>query len=97
MMKMLIRLNEDKISSEGKYDINKIEAFLNSSFSKRGMTKDKNGWYINGDFSKCGSLIIALSHKDWFLDNVSEWLWYDTSDSSTEDLKEHYCKEMLGV
>lgn len=39
MMKMLITLDEDKIVSEGKYDINKIQNYLVTSFAKRGMTK----------------------------------------------------------
>ena len=69
MMKMLIKLDEDKIRREKKYDINKINAYLTSAFDKRGMTKDEDDWYINGNFSNCGSLIINLSEKDWFMDN----------------------------
>ena len=57
---------------------------------------DFDGVYLllNGNFTTCGSLIIKLSHTDWFIDNVKEWLWYDSDDSSTEDLKAHYCKEI---
>lgn len=95
MMKMLITLDEDKIVSEGKYDINKIQNYLVKSFAKRGMTKDKDNWYINGNFTTCGSLIITLSQKEWFMDNLIEWLWYDSSDSSIEDLKKHYSKEKI--
>ncbi len=97
MMKMLIKLDEDKIAREKKYDINKINAYLASAFDKRGMTKDKDDWYINGNFTNCGSLIISLSEKDWFMDNVTEWLWYDTSDSSTDDLKAHYSRKRAAV
>ena len=42
MMKMLIRLNEDKIAREKKYDINKINNYLASAFDKRGMSRDKD-------------------------------------------------------
>lgn len=35
MMKMLITLDEDKIVSEGKYDINKIQDYLVKSFAKK--------------------------------------------------------------
>ena len=92
MMKMLITLDEDKISEEGKYDLVKIHAYLENAFSKRGMSKDKDGWYKDGNFTTCGSLIIKLSQTDWFMNNVREWLWYDTSDSSTDDLKAFYLK-----
>jgi hypothetical protein len=97
MMKMLIILNENKIVQEGKYDINKINAYLAKSFAKRGMEKDVDNWYINGNFTTCGSLIIKLSKTDWFMDNIVEWLWYDTSDSSMEDLKAHYSKGVMSA
>ena len=97
MMTMLIKLDEDKIKREKKYDINKINAYLTSAFDKRGMTKDADDWYINGNFTNCGSLIVNLSEKDWFMDNVTEWLWYDTSDSSTDDLKAHYIRKRAAV
>ena len=97
MMKMLIKLDEDKIVREKKYDINKINKYLASAFDKRGMSKDKDGWYINGNFTTCGSLIIKLSKKDWFMDNVTDWLWFDSSDSSTDDLKAHYSRKRLAV
>ena len=42
MMKMLINLNEDKIISEGKYDLNKIQDYLTKSLAKRGMVKDND-------------------------------------------------------
>ncbi len=93
MMKMLITLNEEKILREGKYDIDKINQYLSNSFAKRGMMNDENDWYTNGIFTTCGSLILKLSQTDWFMDNILDWLWYDTSDSSTDDLKAFYSKE----
>jgi hypothetical protein len=97
MMKMLIIFDEDKIAREGKYNIDKINDYLATSFAKRGMAKDRNNWFINGNFKTCGSLIIKLSHADWFIDNIQEWLWYDSDDSSTEDLKAHYCSENINA
>ncbi|MBE5846641.1 MAG: hypothetical protein E7300_03095 [Lachnospiraceae bacterium] len=93
MMKMLIKMDEAKIREERKYDISKINAYLAKAFAKRHMELDDDGWYINGNFSTCGSLIITLSQKDWFIDNLMEWLWYDEEDASTEDLKARYSKE----
>ena len=81
-----------EINSQGKYDINKINDYLTKVFAKRNMPKDEDNWYINGNFTSCGSLILTLSKKDWFIDNVLEWLWYDTDDASTEDLKAHYSR-----
>ena len=97
MMKMLIKLDEDKIVKEKKYDINKINSYLSSAFDKRGMSMDKDGWYVNGDFTTCGAMTIILSDKDWFMDNVTDWVLMDTSDSSTDDLKAFYSKKRLAV
>ena len=63
MMEMLIKLDESKIAREGKYDLDKINAYLTEVFAKRNMKKDKDDWYINGNFTTCGSLIITLSKK----------------------------------
>lgn len=93
MMKMLITLDDDKIIREGKYDINKIHDYLDRQFEKTGMHKDTDNWYSNGDFSSCGSMSIILSRKEWFLDNIKEWLWMDASDASVDDLKAFYTKE----
>ena len=92
MMKMKIVMDEDRIAKEDKYDLMKIYSYLDKLFQKRGMKKE-DGWYINGNFTTCGAVIIHLTSKDWFLDNVDEWLWYDEDDESTEDLKAHYRKE----
>ena len=96
MMKMKIVMDEDRIAKEDKYDLIKIYAYLDKLFQKRGM-KTEDGWYINGNFTTCGAVIINLTSKDWFLDNVDEWLWYDEDDESTEDLKAHYCKEATAI
>lgn len=97
MMKMLVVMDEDKIAHEGKYDLNKINAYLAKLFSKRGMTRDEDNWYVNGNFTACGSLIIKLSSTEWFMDNIEQWIWYDTEDMSTEDLKAHYSKEAVSA
>ena len=93
MMKMLIELDENKILSEGKYSLDKMNSFISAAFKNRNMVKDTGNWYANGDFTSCGSLALILSKKDWFMSNVQRWLWYDEEDGSTEDLKAHYSKE----
>ena len=91
MMKMKIVMDEDKIIKENKYDLTKINGYLENLFQKRGMKKESD-WYVDGDFTTCGSIIINLTSKDWFMDNIEEWLWYDEDDDSIEDLKAHYHK-----
>lgn len=97
MMKMYIELDEDKILQAGKYDLEKINMYLSKLFSKRDMIQDEDGWYINGNFTSCGSLIATLASKEWFIENLKEWLWYDADDDSMEDLKAHYSKEAVSA
>lgn len=92
-MQMLVELDENKILNEGKYSLDKINAFISNAFRKRNMIKNAENWYINGNFTSCGSLALILSQKDWFMTNVKQWLWYDEEDGSLEDLKAHYGKE----
>ena len=97
MMKMLIELDENKILNDGKYDLDKINSYLSRAFAKRNMSKESSNWYTNGNFTNCGSLILTLSQKDWFINNIKQWLWYDEDDESIEDLKAHYKKETLSA
>lgn len=96
MMKMKVVMDEKRILKEDKYNLEKINVYLDKLFQKRGMKKDGD-WYINGDFTSCGAIVINLSSKGWFLNNVEEWLWYDEDDENTEDLKAHYCKEATAI
>ena len=96
MMKMLIKFDEEKIEREGEYDLEKMEEFLNKDFSEMGIYKDEEGLYTNGDFVTFGSMVLVLSEADWFMDNATEWLWYDSAGQAdpnvygVEDLLEHY-------
>ena len=90
MQKLRILMNEDKIMRENIYSLNEINRYIKKLIDKRNMFLDSTGWYTNGDFVKCGSLIATLREKEWFLDNVKEWFWYDDKLDSFEDLLEHY-------
>ncbi|MDE5910635.1 MAG: hypothetical protein K2H52_18215 [Lachnospiraceae bacterium] len=103
MMKMLIKLDKEKIEHEGQYDFDKMNRIIDEEFASMGITKDENGLYINGDFGSFGSMIFALQKLDWFMDNISEWLWYDSGfiidptpdEYLIEDLAMYYRKKRI--
>lgn len=97
MMKMLIELDENKILQDGKYSLSKMNSYISNAFEERNMIKESGKWYTNGTFASCGSLALILSSKDWFMDNVQKWLWYDDEDCGIEDLKAHYSKGLLSA
>lgn len=101
MMKMLIKFDKEKIEREGKYDFENMNRIIDEEFASIGIIKDDEGVYVNGDFGSFGSMIFALQKVDWFLDNVTEWLWYDSGyiedpapdEFLVEDLAAHYRNE----
>lgn len=84
MMKMLITLDEDKIVSEEKYDINKIQDYLVKSFAKREMPKTERidftlgihkelPWLINCEESMDATIITNIFDiKQMILDTITE-------------------------
>lgn len=104
MLKMLIQMNSDKITHEEKYSILGITQTIDATFAKMGLLKlsDSSGSLIYcdtgdaRDFGRFGAIVNALKKQQWFMDNVSEWIFYDSDDSdnpddfSEENLLEHY-------
>ena len=98
MLKMLIELDENKILSEKKYDLDSIKKVINDSCSARGIYMDDKGFYVGGTFGKFGGLILGLSKEEWFMENVSKWLWYnsDESDNPEDFIVEDIKAQFLG-
>ena len=104
MLKLEIKLDENKVSSEGKYSASKIYSTLDSAFSKYNFRREvmddgTRCYYGNGqarDYGAFGRIITSLKSKDWFIDYTSKWLWYnsddgdDENDYSVEDVLYHY-------
>lgn len=95
MMKIYVSLDEQKIKQDNKYTVESIKNRIENLFKERDMYLDESGWYTNGDFVKCGSFILSLNNSDWFINNIKECLWYDSFDSSIEDVKEFYNPERI--
>jgi len=86
MIKMQIVMDEDKITREGKYKLDKIYGTLDNYFiNKLNITKGENGFYIGsgakGDFGNFGLAMWTLGKKDWFMDNVKTWQYFNSEDS----------------
>jgi hypothetical protein len=100
VIKMQIVMDDDKMAREKRYDARKVHATLDNYFTdKLGMRKGPDGFYLGTgaghDFSRFGLAYSTLSEKDWFLDNVQTWLYYnsdvsyDPEDYVVEDFKAH--------
>ncbi|MBN3010353.1 hypothetical protein [Ruthenibacterium lactatiformans] len=107
MLKMLIRMDEDKITTEKKYHLDGIYSTINNTFSSMGFHRidDSSGALVYrdcgrpADFSLFGKVVNTLKKQTWFMDNVMAWRLYDSDDSDSpdefneEDLLTHYRKK----
>jgi hypothetical protein len=99
---MQIVMDEKKIEREGKYRLEDIYKALDDYFVKElSIPKSKSGFYVGtgakGDFGNFGLAMWTLGKKDWFMDNVDTWLYFNSEDSDDpedyviEDFKE-FCQ-----
>ncbi|WAJ22083.1 hypothetical protein [Lacrimispora xylanolytica] len=97
MLKVQIDLDINKIITESKYSQTVLSATVAKVFSDKGMNVSvdaESGRIIvtdSGrvdDYGKLWSVIWRLSEKNWLVDNLKEWLWFnnDDGDDSVEDI-----------
>lgn len=103
MFQMIIQLNEEKIVSENKYELEKMYNKLDEVFHNKHFIRLQGGDYARvyqgtddyKDFGRLGCIYLALKKQEWFMDNVSVWLLLESEDSgepydfSEEDLIAH--------
>lgn len=108
MLKLEIKMDEAKIAAEQKYRVESIYQALEQAFSryKLNQTQDADGTMCftgNGnpkDYGAFGSIITSLREKEWFMDYVTKWVWYNSDDGeneddfTVEDVLYHYTKRL---
>jgi hypothetical protein len=87
---MQIKMDDDKIRMEKKYDLEKIYATIDQfMIDKLHLVKSDDGFYLgsgNGkDFSYFGLAFNTLRKKSWFMDNVKTWLYFNSDASDDPD------------
>lgn len=95
MMKMLIKLNEDKVKQDNIYNIDTMWKVIDNQF-KEACTKEKqeDGAVIyssiaDKDYFTCiGVAYIRLRHQEWFAKYCTKWIWYDNDSDETLPFQE---------
>lgn len=103
MIKMIIKMNEDRIEMSNKYSLERIYAALDRIFTEKGMDRVNSsagieymGHERSSDFASFGKIMLGLKEQAWFMDNADKWLFCsnddsdDPSDYNEEDLLVHY-------
>ena len=112
MLKMIIRMNDDKITHENKYNLEGIYKAIDNTFFNMGFHRAMNDsdylvYCDNGnsrDYGLFGRIVNFLKKQTWFMENVSVWLLCDNEDTDNptqfnqEDLLLHYRKKQaMGI
>ena len=97
MLKVEIAFDEDKVLAEEKYDLNKMYEIIDNAFANYGIVKLGKGIYRdNGskkDFGRMWCIILELLETDWFMDNASKLMWYNSNRGKNED--DFYYEDVL--
>lgn len=92
MLKMVIKMNEQKIAAEGKYQVADIQEKLYGLFERMGLSGQKDEFGVltyrdrgcAEDFCVFGKIVNLLKRAEWFMDNAEEWS-FEESDEFLED------------
>lgn len=108
MLKLEIKLDENKINKKQLYDVASIYQALDQAFDSYHLKKEieTDGTIVfygsgnSGDYGAFGCIITSLKDKSWFMDYVIKWIWYNSDDGENEndfvveDVLYHYTKRM---
>lgn len=93
MLKLEIKLDENKINTEQKYSVSNIYQTLEQAFNNYHLREEHEPdgtvvFYGSGnprDYGAFGCIITSLSEKTWFMDYVTKWIWYNSDDGVNEN------------
>jgi hypothetical protein len=90
MIKMQIKMDEQKIECNGRYSLERIYGTLDEYLVNRlRFKKAPDGFYLGtgspDDFGNFGLAMVTLGKKPWFMDNVGTWLYFNSDDSDDPD------------
>jgi len=87
-----IVMDEEKIIREDKYDLDEMYQIIDEIAELTNMKKLNKYYYISKDdrLENLGAFaIFSLSEKEWFMENVKEWTWFDKG-GEPEDMIKFY-------
>lgn len=95
MMKMLIKLDEDKIRADGQYDVAAVWNWIDKRF-ENACTKEiqSDGAVLYSgdpqrDYYTCINIaVITLKRTDFFGKYCVEWIWYDNDNDENLPLQD---------
>jgi len=87
---MRIVMDEEKILKEDIYDLDKIYEAIDKIAIYSEMKKVDKNYYVSMNNSPVDLGVFAwtnLQKKEWFMENVKEWLWLDKIEGISDVLE----------
>ena len=96
MIKMIIKMDNDKINASPEYSTDRVYSALDRIFFQRGMERfdtdqgiEYRGHENPTDFAYFGKILVGLKDQPWFINNASRWLLCNSDDvNDPEDFSE---------
>ena len=93
MLKLEIKLNKQKIETVQEVTLGELQRKLDWMFAEWDLPKeelaDGTMFYVGKgrprDYGAFGLLIMTLHEKEWFMNYVERWVWYNSDDGRTEE------------
>lgn len=103
MMKMLIKLDEERVKSDGKYDLADTWRVIDGQFTAFQCDKEKQA---DGSFLYSGNanrdvfgdffqIYAFLSREKWFAEYCAQWIMYSNEDDEDLPLSDENLLEKL--
>ncbi len=90
MMKMEIKLDEERIRRDGEYDVAELWARIDKEFEngcRKEVQADGSVMYVGipdkDYFTDLNVAAMIFKHSRWFAQYCVRWIWYDNDDDET--------------
>ncbi len=100
MIKMIIKMNDDKIVEDNEYTLERVYSGLDRIFSQFGYSSEKvdgnleyKGNGAPSDFGKFGRIYNGLRKQTWFIKNADTWLLCNSDD--VDDPEDYSIEDLL--
>lgn len=87
MMKMEIKLDEERIRRDDKYGVEELWKMIDKEFANactKEVQPDGSVMYVGipdkDYFTEINLAVAVFKHSDWFAQYCVKWIWYDNDD-----------------
>ena len=105
MFRILIKIDDNKVKTEQKYNLEEIYSIITEVFQKLDLLQleSEPGILLYGDrgrdcdYSYFGLAIREFKNEKWFLESAEAWIFYEDEVGAETDLLLHYANRVSNI